>query len=124
MGQLFWISGLFSAVALLLGVWTVHPDKGVASADEVFGAFAAAEIAEPQVLVVGDAGSALATAAFGMSALQPETYNGELVFDIIDASPLTRAEKRALFSNLIAAEEGRADLDRVLAEVRVALALN
>lgn len=75
------------------------------------------------VMSVGTAGSALASAAFGLDALQPETYNGEIVLDIIDASPLAGTEKRRLAAGLEAAEAGRADLQRVLSDVRYALAV-
>lgn len=75
------------------------------------------------VMSVGSAGSALASAAFGLDALQPETYNGEIVLDIIDASPLAGTEKRRLAAGLEAAEAGRADLQRVLSDVRYALAV-
>ena len=76
------------------------------------------------VMSVGSAGSALASAAFGLDALQPETYNGEIVLDIIDASPLAGTEKRRLAAGLEAAEAGRADLQSVLSDVRYALAVD
>ena len=76
------------------------------------------------VISVGSAGSALASAAFGLDALQPETYNGEIVLDIIDASPLAGTEKRRLAAGLEAAEAGRADLQSVLSDVRYALAVD
>ena len=68
-------------------------------------------------------GSALSTAAFGLSALQPETYNGEIVLDIIDASPLDGSEKDRLSAKLLAAEAGHARLPDVLADIRLALAV-
>lgn len=86
-------------------------------------AIAVSEIGSPIKLEAGASGRALAAAAFGLSALQPETYDGELVLDIIDASHLDTYEKRELTDNLKDAEAGRADLVLVLAEVRVALAV-
>lgn len=80
-------------------------------------------VAEPRVLTSGDAGSALATAAFGLSALQPETYDGELVLDLIDASPLAVGEKDRLTAKLIAAEAGHGELPTVLADIRTSLAV-
>ena len=68
-------------------------------------------------------GSALSTAAFGLSALQPETYNGEIVLDIIDASPLESGEKDRLSAKLLAAEAGHARLPDVLEDIRLALAV-
>lgn len=85
--------------------------------------YAEPEIGQPEAFFIGSTGSALASAAFGLEALQPETYNGEIVLDIIDASPLERAEKRRLTASLEAAEAGRADLQRVLSDVRVSLAV-
>lgn len=72
---------------------------------------------------VGSSGAALATAAFGLSALQPETYNGQIVIDIIEASPLDFGEKDRLIAKLMAAEAGRAELPRVLADIRLSLAV-
>lgn len=81
------------------------------------------EVEQIEILSVGSVGSALASAAFGLDALQPETYNGEIVLDIIDASPLAGADKRRLVAGLEAAEAGRAELHRVLSDVRYALAV-
>ena len=68
-------------------------------------------------------GDALSAAAFGLSALQPETYNGEIVLDIIDASPLDGGEKDRLSAKLLAAEAGHARLPDVLEDIRLALAV-
>jgi hypothetical protein len=68
-------------------------------------------------------GSALSAAAFGLSALQPETYNGEIVIDIIDASPLDMRDKDRLTAKLLAAEAGHAKLPDVLEDIRLALAV-
>lgn len=83
----------------------------------------APEIGSSETFFIGSSGSALASAAFGLSALQPETYNGEIVLDIIDASPLESAEKQRLAAKLDAAEMGYADLNLVLSDVRVSLAV-
>lgn len=74
-------------------------------------------------LDTGSTGSALATAAFGLSALQPETFNSEVVIDIIEASPLGYSEKDRLTAKLMAAEAGNAELPEVLADIRVSLAV-
>jgi hypothetical protein len=74
-------------------------------------------------LQTGSAGSALATAAFGLSALQPETYNGEVVLDIIEASPLEYAEKDRLTAMLMSAEAGQGELPEVLEDIRISLAI-
>ncbi len=74
-------------------------------------------------LVVGSTGTALATAAFGLSALQPETFNSQIVIDIIEASPLAYGEKDRLTAKLMAAKAGRAELPRVLEDIRISLAV-
>ena len=123
MGQVVWMSGLAVVIALLVGA-------GIATERET----AAEPVAyvdtnvEPQAApttdpAVGRAGSALATAAFGLSALQPETFNSEIVRDIIEASPLAYGEKDRLTAKLLAAEAGHAELPRVLADIRVSLAV-
>lgn len=82
-----------------------------------------APIAPPVELSPRVTGSALSAAAFGLSALQPETYNGELVLDIIDASPLDVRDKDRLTAKLLAAEAGHAKLPDVLEDIRLALAV-
>ncbi len=121
MGQVVWISGVMVAAA---AVWTVTSAGAERPGDfDYEAAFAEPEIGEPEILNV-KSGSALATAAFGMQALQPETYNGETVVDLIQASPLTDYEKTHLTGILAAAEAGEADLSDVLTNVRVALAVD
>lgn len=78
---------------------------------------------ERKPIDLGSTGSALATAAFGLSALQPETFNSQIVRDIIEASPLAYGEKDRLTAKLLAAEAGQAELPRVLADIRVSLAV-
>ena len=121
MGQVVWISGVLVAAA---AVWTVT-SAGAERPEEIDlnAAFVEPEIGEPEVLPA-KTGSALATAAFGMQALQPETYDGEMVVDLIKASPLTDYEKSRLTGKLEEAEAGEADLSDVLTNVRIALAVN
>lgn len=78
---------------------------------------------EPEFPDPLETGSAIVTAAYGMDALQPASYDGALVIDLIDASHLGAAAKLRLSVNLAAAEAGRADLETVLSDVRAALAL-
>ena len=82
-----------------------------------------AQTGEPLVMEFRENGSALAAAAFGLSALQPETYDGDIVLEIIHASHLNATEKEELTAVLLAAEEGQGDLVNVLQDVRVALAV-
>ena len=118
MGQVFWISGLMATAAI---VWAVSSSGAERQADEAAThAIANSEVGEPVTL---SSGSALATAAFGMSALQPETYNGETVLELIKASPLAPDEKLKLHGELRAAEAGEIELAEVLTNVRVALAV-
>ena len=124
MGRFVWMGVVSTGAAIFIGLFGMaansDPERGVAVADS---ARSVALLSTPSVEEVETSGTALAAAAFGMSALQPDTYNGELVVHIIEASPLAEAVKRGLVTNLAAAEAGRADLDKVLTEVRVALAL-
>ena len=82
-----------------------------------------AQLGEPLVVEFREHGSALVAAAFGLSALQPETYDGDIVLEIIHASHLNATEKEELTAVLLAAEEGQGDLVNVLQDVRVALAV-
>ena len=123
MGQIFWITSVVAAFAVIFGVGTIAEQETQSLPDEYDTAFAEPDLGEPEAFFMRSSGSALASAAFGLSALQPETYNGEIVLDIIDASPLERAEKQRLAANLQAAEDGDADLHSVLSEVRVSLAV-
>lgn len=124
MGHVIWISGAATAMAIVLGISVAGPDHSEPAVAQVERtAYVQPAIAEPSSMTVGSAGSALATAAFGMSALQPETFNGELVLDIIEASPLADEEKSQLFASLRAVENGQTDLDVALEEIRVALAI-
>ncbi|NNE80022.1 MAG: hypothetical protein HKN18_07075 [Silicimonas sp.] len=118
MGQIIWISGMVSAMAV---IWAVSSGEAETSGPDAYEtAYAAPDVGEPELLT-GTAGSALATAAFGMSALQPETYNSELVLELIEASHLTHSHKLKLASKIHAAEAGQVDLAQVLSTVRVAL---
>ncbi|MCV6592110.1 MAG: hypothetical protein OIF48_04100 [Silicimonas sp.] len=133
MGQVVWISGMAAAAALVFAMAAttarspeaVLPEQDiltVAPIDEAKTAYVSAEIATPEVFTLSG-GSALATAAFGMAALHPETYNGDIVRDLIRAAPLTSGEKSRLKRQLYAADTGQADLSVALTDVRVALAL-
>ena len=82
-----------------------------------------AQLGEPLIVELREDGSALAAAAFGLSALQPETYDGDIVMEIIHASHLNATQKKKLTAVLLAAEEGQGDLVNVLQDVRVALAV-
>lgn len=122
MRQAVWFGvAAVSAVAVAGFLDTRGSSSGATAAPN--DAFASSAIGGPEAFFIPSAGAALATAAFGMSALQPETYDGEMVLDLIDASPLDPVEKRELAADLAAAERGRADLDDVLADVRIALAV-
>ena len=123
MGHLMWISGMVAAMAVFLGISLDEADQTGTVAAGKQSAYARPEIAKPASFTVHSSGSALATAAFGMSALQPETYDGEMVLDIIDASPLAAIEKSQLYAALRAAEDGRGSLEEALADIRVALAI-
>lgn len=130
MGRVFWITSVAAAAAVIYGLNLERPDRAesVAATDvpraEVVVAEVQPEIGEAEHLPpLGQSGFALATAAFGMSALQPETYDGDMVASIIAASPLEELEKVQLTSSLQAAERGKADLHSVLSDVRSALAV-
>ena len=123
MGRMSWIFSVAVAVAIIFGVSRLAGDTSQSEQVGYETAFAESEIGDAETFFIGSTGSALASAAFGLEALQPETYNGEIVLDIIDASPLERAEKRRLTASLAAAEAGRADLQHVLMDVRVSLAV-
>lgn len=126
MGQLIWILVGAAVVGGAIGVTSMPALKAAAPGAEYETrriAKVSADIGAPITFEAGHSGRALAAAAFGMDALQPETYDGELVRDIINASHLDRVEKRELAADLRDAEAGRADLDDVLTDVRVALAV-
>lgn len=124
MGHVIWISGAAAAMAIVLGLSAASSDRSAGVEEQNEGtAYVQPAIAEPAAMTVGSAGSALATAAFGMSALQPETFNGELVFDIIEASPLADQEKSRLYASLRAINNGQTDMDLALEEIRIALAI-
>lgn len=129
MGRVFWVTSVCAAAAVILGLNQAMPEQaetvaaGQLAPADVVVAEALPEIGSVERLPYGRNGSALATAAFGMSALQPETYNGDMVASIIAASPLKEVEKVQLTSSLQAAELGTADLHMVLSDVRSALAV-
>lgn len=126
MGQAIWILAGAAAIGGAIGLSSMPALKAETRAEKSSTkeiAQVSAEIGAPITFNSGSSGRALAAAAFGMDALQPETYDGELVRDIIAASHLDRYEKRDLAADLRAAEAGRADLDTVLADLRVALAV-
>ncbi len=124
MGQIIWIVSGLAAVVVAFGFGTMAEPSREPSTEALTTAVASSEIAKPEAFFIASSGSALASAAFGLSALQPETYNGEIVLDIIDASPLEYAEKERLAASLDAAESGDADLRIVLTAIRVSLAVD
>lgn len=123
MGRVFWMSGACVAVALMIGAAALHgPTEQIEPVLYTDG-YAQPDTGSATDIEVGDIGSALATAAFGLSALQPETFNSEIVRDIIEASPLAYGEKDRLTAKLIAAQAGRAELPQVLEDIRISLAV-
>ena len=123
MGQMSWMVSVVAAIAVIFGASRFAGESAEPEQVGFETATAEPEVGDAESFFVGSPGSALASAAFGLEALQPETYNGEIVLDIIDASPLERAEKRRLTASLEAAEAGRAHLPSVLQEVRLSLAV-
>ena len=122
MGRRVWIAGMV-AIALAAGTGLVADRSDRVEPVALVEMQALPELGAPIQLETADAGSALSTAAFGLSALQPETYNGEIVLDIIEASPLGYGEKDRLTAKLKAAEAGNAELPQVLSDIRVSLAV-
>lgn len=124
MGRLFWLAGFAVLGAVAIGM-NALPEEGTAmvSVSQAPTATARPEVKSEQFDFGTSSGSALSTAAFGLSALQPETFNGQIVLDIIEASPLDLGEKDRLIAKLIAAKSGRANLPRVLSDIRVSLAI-
>jgi hypothetical protein len=124
MGHFVWIFAALAAVGGLIGLTSLDNHEPRSTKPESVEAEAPGGRAPQRNLDdFGSSGNAISVAAFGLSALQPDTYNGELVLEIIDASHLDEEEKDSLAAELAAAEAGRADLDEVLEDVRVALAL-
>lgn len=120
MGQYIFITGLASAVVVFVSVAsssTEHEEQAYSVAS------VSAEVVEPAEFPASS-GSALATAAFGMSALQPETYNRDVVMELIQASPLSQSDKARLTGYLQNAEAGTERLSVALMNVRIALAVN
>ena len=125
MGRFFWVSSVVVAGSIVFGLNSMAEREVISQVNVTpQSAFAEPEIGSPADLEIGTTGSALATAAFGLSALQPETFNIQIVRDIIEASPLAYSEKDRLTAKLMAAEAGNAHLPRVLADIRVSLALD
>ena len=129
MRRVFWITSVAAAGVVIFGLADKAELGERTSTSQIARAEVQASLALPEseaskyLPSVGQSGSALATAAFGMSALQPETYDGDMVASIIAASPLEEVEKVQLTSNLRQAESGYADLHSVLSDVRSALAV-
>lgn len=130
MGRVFWITSAAAAAVVIYGLNETAVQAKRANAARLASVESSMTVSEntsgrrpAPVVNMGQSGSALATAAFGMSALQPETYDGEMVASIIAASPLEELEKVQLTSNLRQAEDGYADLNLVLSDVRSALAV-
>lgn len=120
MGQFVVVAGIAVAGAVVIGLtaFTGEPIR-----DEPAQYVRAEPAAAPVVLDDSATGSALATAAFGLSALQPETFNADIVRDIIEAAPLDNGEKDRLTAKLSAAVAGHADLPHVLSDIRTRLAV-
>lgn len=123
MGHFLWISGAAASAVVLLAIAVTSDKREDAPSGSYLSAYAEPEVRETLEFNHRNDGSALATAAFGLSALQPETYNGQIVQDIIEASPLAYGEKDRLIAKLHAAEAGNAELPRVLTDIRVSLAV-
>ncbi|MBT8417522.1 MAG: hypothetical protein KJO42_08780 [Silicimonas sp.] len=124
MGQFIWILAGAAAVGGVIGLSKFsNPEHMLGETETPVVEETIIVARQDTALDVGSRGSALAVAAFGLAALQPDTYDGQLVLEIIDASHLDASAKRALERDLEAAEAGRADLDDVLEDVRVALAV-
>ncbi len=123
MGQAVWIASATAVAALVVGSVVFVDRRENIEPVAMLEAEAAPEIGEAAQLEFGSTGSAIATAAFGLSALQPETYNSQIVIDIIEASPLGYGEKDRLTAKLMAAEAGHAKLPSVLADIRISLAV-
>lgn len=77
----------------------------------------------PAVLPPLRSGEALIAAAYGFEALQPESYDRDIVIELIEASPLDAPVKAGLAEELSAAEMGYLSLDAVLSDVRIALSV-
>ena len=123
MGRVIWITGLclVAISAVGIAVQTGHDPEiepvALAVPPQV------PHVQDTPPVQLNSTGSALATAAFGLSALQPETFNSEIVREIIEASPLAYGEKDRLTAKLHAAEAGQAELPQVLSDIRVSLAV-
>lgn len=122
MGRVAWIGGLGLVV---VGALWLAAEPGGSAVGEPVALLETTPLPRPEsrAVTLDDTGSALATAAFGLSALQPETFNSQMVRDIIEASPLAYGEKDRLTAKLLAAEAGQAELPRVLEDIRVSLAV-
>jgi len=123
MGRVVWIVGACLVAVLAAGMAVELARDPVVKPVVVTNAEDLSEPSERAPISLGSTGSALATAAFGLSALQPETFNSQIVRDIIEASPLAYGEKDRLTAKLLAAEAGQGELPRVLADIRVSLAV-
>ncbi|MEM7717751.1 MAG: hypothetical protein AAF222_00980 [Pseudomonadota bacterium] len=123
MGRVVWITS--GVVGAFMALAFVTSDNQPPQAEQVV--FEDSEMSPDWGTVeqvnAGPTGSAIATAAFGLSALQPETFNRQIVIDIIEASPLGYGEKDRLTAKLMAADAGRAKLPSVLEDIRVSLAV-
>lgn len=123
MGRVVWIAGLCLVAVSAIGIavqTSEQPDV------EPLALATPQAVPQPPIsrpVTLDSTGSALATAAFGLSALQPETFNSQIVRDIIEASPLAYGEKDRLTAKLHAAEAGQAELPQVLSDIRVSLAI-
>ncbi len=123
MGRVVWITGLCLVAISAIGLAVETQDEPTIDAVALAVPQARPEPPVSRPVTLGSTGSALATAAFGLSALQPETFNSQMVRDIIEASPLDYSEKDRLTAKLHAAEAGQAELPRVLSDIRVSLAI-
>jgi hypothetical protein len=123
MGQLNWISGIVVVATFVVCAILLLREESKVNPVPLAVPIVSEATETTRELQVGSNGSALATAAFGLSALQPETFNGDIVLDIIEASPLEYSEKDRLAAKLMAAKAGNAELPRVLSDIRMSLAI-
>lgn len=123
MGRVVWIAGGVTGACMALAIVAYDNRQRDAESVAFVDDRSVTDWGTVEEVSAGPTGSALATAAFGLSALQPETFNRQIVMDIIEASPLGYGEKDRLTAKLMAATAGHAELPSVLEDIRVSLAV-
>jgi len=93
MQQIVVVAAMAVAGSAAFGFYGWPSDEKAALEGPSGAEFQSVGYAEPLIgdaaqLTISNPGLALSSAAFGLEALQPETYDGEIVLDIIQASPL------------------------------------